>query len=1541
MESYPEDLLVGVFPLVFAVNAIVEPAAADDSNAESPPSRTDFDRFLDAVAGSLADEDDAEDSNVQLEFQPIVPIETPTSSRNVSMFRPDDYDLGDSTDDDLLMDDTDVSTGLPGAANSIKRRTSSGANSLRLYAGFGLTRRSLASGGTHSTSNTSYAKALQQGQGFFQRARIQAIQPDHAFPTSKDPEGTQNITSALRQAKTSAKKAKEIFTDRPILGILPARWLQKHVSSLPSVVMVVVKFSLNNQGVQDTRLLNTVKSLHRHLAPKRSCKIHIVVLVDDKIMASQAQQWGVDISRQIETIMTLNSQQQDSHQVTLLRAGKDLSGTDGFPTSVALKRLHRSVRDSSLTYYQDYTRRTKDKLATLSDGAKRRMTGGKQHRPQPPKELLPLAIRYCFKIAMYYEFQLKFEQSLRYMSEAYKHARVYYHHLIRLSTRGSDLSDEEDDRIFMEDARPISATSMSIGEAEEMGTGGTEVQIDNTSQWSAGIPPPPNDMAHQTIVVADWLNFKLLQAGFGSHTEAGLLAADGQWRQHTRWFCARRFLGGHPIMAEEWYFYAYIARQRLVTSQLVERHPPKALGDLGNEYDEVLLRCAPWRAYEAAAEALLKVGVYVRKALAKQGSSGAAVQVKNDSASPFVGGLDNAGLGPLLEAHKKENHKAKALELTIRAISLFEHELNKEKPKDADDQSHYPTWSRFGARLQYLAGGILVSTQKYGEAKFHLEQAATFAKGWTSLESSIRRLLAECYVNATPSEPIKSEAGPKMSSLVLEACLYSKMSPAVAMRSLQQCSAAAGAASIQWSCQTLNEFDGSLPFSFSVTFPGRTHATTGDTVQASVWLKSNLDYAVAMKSIGFLRMAGQPQIAVPLKDFVSGSKSYTVIPAKETLTFSTKIKLPKKLEEISLDDEPDSKQGKSSSSKSARPRTAGITSAAGSRLISEERNRKKPRNSNAQWSLDFLGGKAVRCDAITFNFCPLESEKDASRLVVTAKSIELTIEKIKRKHPAHLKRTPFEEDNYVASAWCRPLHMPLPNGPRCLRALAPMPDMQISNLTQSVSKGKAVEGTVNRICLKLEAGGDERCGNIKYKIKCTSSFEASDGTTKRLTESDSSEENTVSMKAPDVRAPVLVVDSSSTATSPAGDYGFDLPGGWKLSSSGQETEGEVTKPASLAPRESTYICFQLYRAAEKAAGTSGTGDQADFTLCRTDFEVIVTYKQEKSRTETTQQSGDTGTVVTTRVSEDVSQKFTGAMVWTKSIVATYDFPAKSAIPCGGRHPSNLADIARPVDSHVLSNVPLVDGQRVCVRSILKANTSVDEFAFEIVSIRSENEESKESCLAVTASESDNPESLYRTQAGDPTRWLKKQSKFCLVYSVKTDLTDNHQSATSSLGAVALDWLPIKIELPDEAKSALSIDHHGPLVLKSPPAAKFRGPMSYVEKTPFKVSFHCVPCIPRASVPFEVNYRVTNDTNFHQRLSVALDSPKGKPQVLTCGIVSGDLRLAPHETKVVSYTAIATKPGQCALPSAYFASTRYNSWVVNEGLENQRHLCVVP
>ena len=174
------------------------------------------------------------------------------------------------------------------------------------------------------------------------------------------------------------------------------------------------------------------------------------------------------------------------------------------------------------------------------------------------------------------------------------------------------------------------------------------------------------------------------------------------------------------------------------------------------------------------------------------------------------------------------------------------------------------------------------------------------------------------------------------------------------------------------------------------------------------------------------------------------------------------------------------------------------------------------------------------------------------------------------------------------------------------------------------------------------------------------------------------------------------------------------------------------------------------------------------------------------------------------------------------------------------------------------------------------------------------------------------------------------------------MKNKFRSCTFPLGLISIDWRPRQVELPPEAQNS-EIKCHGPLTLSTPITAQFLGPPCYIEKAPFRATFKCSPSVPKASIPFEVKYSIANATNAQQMLTVSLNdqSSHDSHDLLVCGLLNGDLRLAPFETQMFSYTAIATKPGMTILPTLKMSSSRYNSWVVNEDAENAKPLCILP
>ena len=148
---------------------------------------------------------------------------------------------------------------------------------------------------------------------------------------------------------------------------------------------------------------------------------------------------------------------------------------------------------------------------------------------------------------------------------------------------------------------------------------------------------------------------------------------------------------------------------------------------------------------------------------------------------------------------------------------------------------------------------------------------------------------------------------------------------------------------------------------------------------------------------------------------------------------------------------------------------------AGARLVSEDCFVSE--ETNGQWSKAFLGGKPLVCDGMSLQFAPVYEGNSPS-------FVSLTIKKKKPESVAPPKRTPFEVNSYIEEAWARPEYVPLTRGPKCLRVLGPMPHMIVTNLTDAMVNGKALEGTVNRILFQLEAGAAESCFDIEYSVYC-------------------------------------------------------------------------------------------------------------------------------------------------------------------------------------------------------------------------------------------------------------------------------------------------------------------------------------------------------------------------------------------------------------------------------------------------------------------------
>lgn len=416
---------------------------------------------------------------------------------------------------------------------------------------------------------------------------------------------------------------------------------------------------------------------------------------------------------------------------------------------------------------------------------------------------------------------------------------------------------------------------------------------------------------------------------------------------------------------------------------------------------------------------------------------------------------------------------------------------------------------------------------------------------------------------------------------------------------------------------------------------------------------------------------------------------------------------------------------------------------AGARLVSEEvYGDMESRGGKSQWSLKCLGGKPLRCDGLRLLFYPVHSAavSEGENTIV-----ELTIEKKSTRTETNIKRTPFEEDNYIASAWKRPQHIPWTSGPRCLRVLSPMADVIVTNLTEPYTNGKVLEGTVNRVLLRLKAGLLENCLDVKFKVNSSSFLVSAQGKTRRLVDVDQIQDSDdsgkqVSKENPRARTPILVTRDDS-AKGQATVFGYNIPAGWTIVDEKQESSDQSYVPivSTLKSGESTYAYFDVYRPLPfitrmdgvLQAGENKEDSEFDQDVCQTDIEVSISYRQERPtaktkapiRRRTRKKPGEDmqhEQAEEEEKSDLVNLDHSTRVLWVSPISAVFSPGLKDTHPCGNRHPSNnLPDTGNMKTHDALTQTEMVilDGERVSTKCTLEAAASVDGLGADIDEIR--------------------------------------------------------------------------------------------------------------------------------------------------------------------------------------------------------------------------------
>jgi hypothetical protein len=569
------------------------------------------------------------------------------------------------------------------------------------------------------------------------------------------------------------------------------------------------------------------------------------------------------------------------------------------------------------------------------------------------------------------------------------------------------------------------------------------------------------------------------------------------------------------------------------------------------------------------------------------------------------------------------------------------------------------------------------------------------------------------------------------------------------------------------------------------------------------------------------------------------------------------------------------------------------------------------------------------------------------------------------------------------------LHLPLSRGPRSLRVLGALPELTITNITESVTGRKAVEGTVNRILLQLTAGPQERCTNIKYKVTCFSVLVTPNGSTQRLVSREelvSENEGFVDMKNPQFRTPSLVVPGNNAVAIPAPRmFGYELPDGWNLAETGRSFTSK-TIPL-LMNGNSSFVHVNMYRpVVSECRGVYGEVDDVpanmgDISTCKTDFYINVSYTQERPKKakratvsirrrvkpvmssapvmeNSEDRSGELNMddQIEESQTEDVSLEYNGSVVWGQPLSATFR-PIRKGCPSGSRHASNNVNGATACSSEQ----PLVDGECVTTQCSFIADPSVEGLQTEIFAIHYDPSDSTQSEAfmtlqqepaasedADTIGQANDPNLLYKPALNDPCRVLSLGSKLSIAYTIQPTMKDplSLEKVTTTLGHITVDWKPLTLALP---KEALSLDDdlgdiigHGPLRLNTLSSLRFAGPPCLIEKSPFEANISNIPAAPRMNVPFELNYCVKNKTSSHQVVSVdvvdalsEIDCTAGG--LLFSGMTEGVLCLGPSEEQTLSYTIIATRAGLVRMPSLKLSSERFKSWIIKEDAKKEVYI----
>jgi len=664
------------------------------------------------------------------------------------------------------------------------------------------------------------------------------------------------------------------------------------------------------------------------------------------------------------------------------------------------------------------------------------------------------------------------------------------------------------------------------------------------------------------------------------------------------------------------------------------------------------------------------------------------------------------------------------------------------------------------------------------------------------------------------------------------------------------------------------------PVSFCFTFPVL-YAIAGDTVRARLAIRSN---AVGMKSLDITSLSVKMDFeSRPIK--VDLGAEGLKLESGATKVVGVSVPVPS-----SLGNRRGSLQAgglSPTTSKVEKPLNSGFTRAGGACLIKE--------NSDVD---DVLGGAPIGCESLTFTL------SSGHRLVVVDEKDELTPEEVNLR----------PKQDYLTHTWPAASEVGVRHGPAILRVHGPLAQLRVEDITSVNTDGKALDGAVYRVVLKVTAGLHELCKNIEMETSCANAFR-------------SNEEQDIS---PEHRRAMLV---EAGEASDGNDNGTDFaaPPGWRaLGEDGSGTTEPVPIAEVLEPGGVAYVAVHLYRPPPTSAGDPATADRDQ---CTTEYEVVFSYTQ----------------ILRGGKEKEVRRRCQGFLEWGEPLRTSLSLGklVDSGFPAGISHPSNAAKPKEGDEGSWESasagrgesgGACVVSDQPAKVRCTFVSAMPTMPAKLETVSFGSEGGVSSgNGGTSVQIVEAAGRKGVLYEGSGDLAS-LKEGARIGVSYVVTPHTSGN--PVKTNLGSIKVRWRPLPMALPEgidvRGGSGISVDKglHGPLPSAIGAEIKVKNPTAIIERAPFDVNVD-IPSEARLGESVEVTVRIKNKVKEHQRLSLEM---KDDPDVYVSGRTKDEIMLNGFKGTELKFEAFFLKAGSGRFPKLALVDVKNKRFLVSNEAE---------